>query len=43
MSPPGSMYWLRGDEEAGGTFFGPEAELLTNPLWQDGAVDMPEK
>ena len=37
------MYWLRGDEEAGGTFFGPEAELLTNPLWQDGAVDIPEK
>ena len=33
------MYWLRGDQEAGGAFFGPEAELLTNPLWQDGKED----
>lgn len=32
------MYWLRGDREAGATFFGPEAELLRNPLWQNTAV-----
>ena len=32
------MYWLRGDREAGGAFFGPEAELLRNPLWQGAAV-----
>ena len=32
------MYWLRGDREAGAAFFGPEAELLRNPLWQNMAV-----
>ena len=32
------MYWLRGDREAGAAFFGPEAELLRNPLWQNTAV-----
>ena len=37
------MYWLRGDEEAGAAFFGPEAELLHNPLWQSGAVNMDEE
>ena len=29
------MYWLRGEEEAGAAFFGPEAELAGNPRWQD--------
>ena len=37
------LYWLRGDQEAGGAFFGGDAELLTNPLWRDGAVCLPEK
>ena len=37
------MYWLRGDEEAGAAFFGPEAELLHNPKWQGGAVSVMEK
>ena len=32
------MYWLRGDREAGTAFFGPEAELLRNPLWRGAAV-----
>ena len=32
------MYWLRGDREAGAAFFGPEAELLRNPLWRNTAV-----
>ena len=31
------MYWLQGDEEAGGAFFGPEAELPGNPRWRDQA------
>ena len=29
------MYWLQGDEAAGRAFFGDDAELLQNPLWQD--------
>ena len=29
------MYWLQGDRTAGRAFFGPEAEVLHNPLWQD--------
>ena len=29
------MYWLQGDEAAGRAFFGPEAEIVHNPLWQD--------
>ena len=37
------MYWLRGDEAAGQAFFGPEAELLDNPMWQSGAVSTDEK
>ena len=37
------LYWLRGDEEAGAAFFGLEAELLHNPLWQSGAVSIDEK
>ena len=37
------MYWLRRDEEAGKAFLGQEAELMHNPLWQGGAVDMDEK
>ena len=29
------MYWLQEDQTAGRAFFGPEAEILHNPLWQD--------
>lgn len=29
------MYWLQGDETAGRAFFGPDAEIVQNPLWQD--------
>ena len=29
------MYWLQGDEAAGRAFFGPHAEIVQNPLWQD--------
>ncbi len=29
------MYWLQGDEAAGRAFFGPDAEIVQNPLWQD--------
>ena len=29
------MYWLQGDEAAGQAFFGPDAEIVHNPLWQD--------
>ena len=29
------MYWLQGDEAAGRAFFGPDAEIVHNPLWQD--------
>lgn len=29
------MYWLKGDEAAGKAFFGENAELLSNPNWQD--------
>ena len=29
------MYWLQGDEAAGRAFFGPDAEIVYNPLWQD--------
>lgn len=29
------MYWLQGDEAAGRAFFGPDAEIGHNPLWQD--------
>ena len=29
------MYWLRGDQEAGKAFFGQDAEILSNPCWQD--------
>ena len=29
------MYWLQGDETAGRAFFGPDAEIVHNPLWQD--------
>ena len=35
------MYWLRGDREAGAAFFGPEAELLHNPMWQDARRSAP--
>ena len=29
------MYWLQGDTAAGEAFFGDDAEILTNSLWQD--------
>ncbi|MGN1002798.1 MAG: alpha/beta hydrolase [Oscillospiraceae bacterium] len=29
------LYWLRDDQEAAQVFLGPEAEILTNPNWQD--------
>ena len=29
------MYWLQGDEASGRAFFGPDAEIVHNPLWQD--------
>lgn len=29
------MYWLKGDQEAGKAFFGEDAEILSNPCWQD--------
>ena len=29
------MYYLRGDQEAGGAFFGEAPELFSNPNWQD--------
>ena len=29
------MYWLQGNEAAGRAFFGPDAEIIHNPLWQD--------
>lgn len=29
------MYWLQGDTEAGKAFFGEDAEILSNPCWQD--------
>lgn len=29
------LYWLQDDEYAGGAFFGEQAELSENPLWQD--------
>lgn len=29
------MYWLQGDEAAGRAFFGPDAEIVHNTLWQD--------
>lgn len=29
------MYWLQGDAKAGKAFFGENAEILTNPCWQD--------
>lgn len=29
------MYWLQGDEAAGRAFFGLDAEIVHNPLWQD--------
>lgn len=29
------IYWLKGDEEAGKAFFGENAELMGNPLYQD--------
>lgn len=29
------MYWLQGDTRAGKAFFGDDAEILTNPCWQD--------
>lgn len=32
------MYWLQNDEEAGTAFFGENAEILTNPNWQDVRV-----
>ena len=28
-------YWLKGDKEAGNFFLGNDAELLTNPRWQN--------
>lgn len=33
------MYYLQGDAEAGTAFFGENAELLTNPLYQDQKVN----
>ena len=33
--PAWSRYWLQGDEAAGRAFFGPDAEIVHNPLWQD--------
>ena len=35
------MYWLKGDREAGSAFFGPEAELLHNPMWQGARRSAP--
>ena len=35
------MYWLKGDREAGSAFFGPEAELLRNPMWQGARRSAP--
>lgn len=32
------IYWLKGDEAAGKAFFGGNAELLSNPNWQDVSV-----
>lgn len=32
------MYYLNGDTEAGGAFFGDDAEILRNPNWQDVKV-----
>lgn len=32
------MYWLRGDEEAGKVFFGNNAEIINNELYQDVKV-----
>lgn len=29
------LYWLKGDEQAGATFIGEDAEILSNPSWQD--------
>lgn len=29
------MYWLQGDQEAGKAFLGEDAEILSNPCWQD--------
>lgn len=29
------MYWLKGDQEAGNAFFGPNAEIIYNRNWQD--------
>lgn len=29
------MYYLQGDQEAGGAFFGEAPELFSNPNWQD--------
>jgi pimeloyl-ACP methyl ester carboxylesterase len=31
------MYWLQDDAEAGNAFWGDDAEILTNPNWQDVA------
>lgn len=33
-------YWLQGDAEAGSAFLGDDAEILTNPRWQDVAVSL---
>ena len=35
------MYWLKGDRKAGSAFFGPEAELLHNPMWQGARRSAP--
>lgn len=34
------LYWLTGDEEAGAAFLGSDAEILSNPNWQDLKVGL---
>lgn len=34
------MYWLQGDEQAAAAFYGEEAELAQNPLYQDVRLEM---
>ena len=33
------LYYLQDNEEAGTAFFGENAEILTNPNWQDVKVE----
>lgn len=36
------MYWLQGDEYAGGAFWGEDAEILVNANWQDSVTNIGE-